>query len=111
MPTVVIVDDDADFRVVARELLASCGVTVLAEAADGSGARAACAAHAPDGVLLDVNLPDASGHELARALRARHPRLRILLTSTEPTAGGVDDVPFVPKLELALCDLGRYFSK
>jgi DNA-binding NarL/FixJ family response regulator len=109
--TVIIVDDDAGFRRAARDLLEGCGLTVVAEAVDVAGARVACAEHRPVGVLLDVNLPDASGHALARELRAAHPPLRILLTSTDPTIGGEAGVAeFVPKIDLASFDLAAYFG-
>ena len=108
---VVIVDDDAGFRRLARRLLESQGLTVVAEAADGEAAIAVCREHRPTGVLLDVNLPDTTGHVLARELRAELPALRILLTSTEVEAGGVDDVPFVPKLDLMGSDLPGYLGK
>jgi DNA-binding NarL/FixJ family response regulator len=108
--TVIIVDDDAGFRRVARELLEGSGITVVAEAADGRQAREVCRRHAPHGVLLDVNLPDTSGHALARELHREQPGLRILLTSTDASAGGVDGVTFLPKIELALNDLAAYFS-
>jgi CheY-like chemotaxis protein len=108
--TVIIVDDDADFRRVARELLEGCEITVVAEAADAQQAREACRRHAPSGVLLDINLPDASGRELERELRREQPALRILLTSSDASAGGLHDVRFVPKVELALNDLSTFFS-
>ncbi|HEY6891775.1 MAG TPA: response regulator [Solirubrobacter sp.] len=109
--TVIIVDDDAGFRRAARELLEGCGLTIVAEAGDAAEARAACAAHRPAGVLLDVNLPGTSGHALARELRAAHPPLRILLTSTDPTIGGEAGVAeFVPKIDLATFDLATYFA-
>ena len=108
--TVIIVDDDAGFRRVARELLESSGITVVAEAADGDSARAACRRHGPRGVLLDVSLPDTTGHVLAAELRDEQPALRILLTSTDSSAGGITGVPFLPKVELALNDLAAYFS-
>ena len=108
--TVIIVDDDADFRRVARELLEGHEITVVAEAADAQQAREACRRHAPSGVLLDVNLPDASGRELARELSRELPALRILLTSTDASAGGLHGIRFLPKVELALADLGTYFS-
>jgi DNA-binding NarL/FixJ family response regulator len=108
--TVIIVDDDAGFRSVARELLEGNGITVVAEAGDARQAREACRRNAPRGVLLDVNLPDTSGHELARELRREQPELRILLTSTDPAAG-LDEIAFLPKLELALNDLVPYFSR
>jgi CheY-like chemotaxis protein len=108
--TVIIVDDDAGFRRVARELLETSGILVVAEAADGAQAREACQRHGPSGVLLDINLPDTTGHILAGQLRDEQPGLRILLTSTDASAGGLDDVPFLPKVELALNDLAVYFS-
>jgi DNA-binding NarL/FixJ family response regulator len=107
---VIIVDDDAGFRRAARELLEGVGLTVVAEAADAAAAREACATQRPDGVLLDVGLPDASGHALARELRATFPALRILLTSTDETIGGEPGVAdFVPKIDLAVSDLAAYF--
>ena len=108
--TVIIIDDDAAFRRVARELLEGNGINVVAEAADAQEARDACRRHAPDGVLLDINLPDASGHELARELSREQPALRILLTSTDAAAGGRRDARFLPKVELALNDLTAFFS-
>jgi DNA-binding NarL/FixJ family response regulator len=108
--TVIIVDDDEGFRRAARELLEGCGLRVVAEAADGTKARAACAAKRPVGVLLDVTLPDISGHDLARELRAAFPALRILLTSSDDTIGGEAGVAdFVPKIDLAFSDLAAYF--
>ena len=108
--TVIIVDDDAGFRRAARELLEGMGLTVVGEAADGAAARAACATYRPAGVLLDVGLPDVSGHALARELSAAFPALRILLTSTDETIGGEAGVAeFVPKIDLAVSDLAAYF--
>ena len=111
MPTVLIVDDDAGFRRVARELLEECGLTVVAEAGDGASALAAAREHRPDGALLDVHLPDTTGHALARELHVEFPALRILLTSTDDALGGTEGVAgFLPKTELAVSDLGAYFT-
>lgn len=54
---------------------------VVAEAADGLGALAACADHAPDLILLDFALRDETGVDVARALLAQYPQLRLLLLS------------------------------
>ena len=65
---VLIVDDHPDFRAIARELLEEAGYVVAGEAGGVSGALAAVAAQAPDVVLLDVQLPDGNGFELASQL-------------------------------------------
>ena len=82
---VLIVDDDPRFRALARALLNAAGHTVVAEAADGTQALAALRRVRPDAALLDVQLPDTNGLELARELAANDNTLRILLTSTDPT--------------------------
>lgn len=100
MPSVLIVDDHAGFRATARRLLEAEGYTVVGEAADGAAAVAAVAALAPDVVLLDVALPDASGFDVARRLAAP-----VVLTSSRDWA---DDLVaasgargFVPKAQLS----------
>ncbi len=59
--TVVIVDDHADFRARATELLEAAGYEVVASCADGRSAIVAIGALHPDVVLLDVQLPDIDG--------------------------------------------------
>jgi two-component system nitrate/nitrite response regulator NarL len=108
---VLIVDDDPGFRRIARMLLEARGLVVAGEAADGEQARAACAERSPTALLLDVNLPDTNGPELASELIAAEPSLRILLTSTDPSVGPVDGVAaFVPKTELVAADLAQYLG-
>jgi DNA-binding NarL/FixJ family response regulator len=108
---VLIVDDDPGFRRIARTLLEARGLCVAGEAADGAQARAACAEQRPTALLLDVNLPDTNGPELARELIAVLPGLRILLTSTDPSVGPVDGIAdFLPKTELVGADLAHYLG-
>jgi DNA-binding NarL/FixJ family response regulator len=66
--TLLIVDDDARFRRLARQLLEGEGFTVVGEAADGAGALGAVEALSPQVVLLDLQLPDVSGLQVARAI-------------------------------------------
>jgi DNA-binding NarL/FixJ family response regulator len=68
--TVLIVDDHAPFRRAARELLAAEGYEVVGEAVDGVSALAEAVRLAPSIVLLDVQLPDVDGFEVARRLAA-----------------------------------------
>jgi two-component system, NarL family, nitrate/nitrite response regulator NarL len=68
--TVLIVDDHAPFRRAARELLTLEGYEVVGEAADGESGVAAAQRLDPAIVLLDVQLPDIDGFEVARRLQA-----------------------------------------
>jgi CheY-like chemotaxis protein len=74
MNRIVIVDDHPAFRAWARAVLAADGFRVAGEAADAASAVAEVRAVRPDVVLLDVQLPDGDGFEVAEALRAARPR-------------------------------------
>lgn len=63
--TVLIVDDHAPFRALARELLQGDGYDVVGEAADGRAGLVAAKSLQPDVVLLDVRLPDMDGFQVA----------------------------------------------
>jgi DNA-binding NarL/FixJ family response regulator len=102
-PTVLIVDDDADFRRLARQMLSNSGVEVINEAATVGSARVAAAELRPDAALVDVCLPDGNGIDLARELAGLDWAPRIVLTSTD--AGIVGDaadngIVFVAKADL-----------
>lgn len=68
-PTALVVDDHEGFRAFARLILESAGFTVT-EAATGTEAVSAAAATSPQLVLLDIQLPDTDGFEVARRLTA-----------------------------------------
>ena len=80
---VLIVDDHQPFRAVARELLENAGYIVAGEAADAAEALAAVAAHAPDAVLLDVQLPDRDGFAVAAELTAADGPAVVLISSRD----------------------------
>lgn len=80
--TVLIVDDHPSFRWMARALLESEGFTVVGEAADGASAVEQAHALRPDIVLLDVQLPDIDGFEVAARLTTNGLRPDIVLTSS-----------------------------
>jgi len=84
--TVLIVDDHPSFRAAARALVEGAGYEVVAEAADGAGALDAVARHAPGCVLLDVQLPDADGFEVAKEIAARDDPPAVVMTSSRAAA-------------------------
>lgn len=79
---VLVVDDHAGFRTCARELLEAEGFEVVGEAEDGASALARAAELHPELVLLDVQLPDLDGFEVAERLLAVTPDLDIVLVSS-----------------------------
>ncbi len=113
MPTtVLLVDDDPEFRALARRMLTAAGLSVIAEADTLAAARDAALDLRPDTALVDVGLPDGDGFTLARVLTELPWRPRVLLTSTDPDAATPTDLRrsgahgFVPKSELPDAPLG-----
>jgi DNA-binding NarL/FixJ family response regulator len=80
--TVLIVDDNEAFRQVARASLEADGVQVVGEAADGESAIAQAARLRPQLVLLDVQLPDIDGFEVAARLGEASDAPAVILTSS-----------------------------
>jgi DNA-binding NarL/FixJ family response regulator len=104
--SVVVIDDDASFRKLAREALSSLGMAVVGEAGScASGLERIAAVH-PQAVLVDVGLPDGDGIALAHRIAALPWRPRVVLTSVDPDAATADEVRrsgatgFAPKDEL-----------
>jgi DNA-binding NarL/FixJ family response regulator len=105
--TVLIVDDHPSFRASARRMLEADGYAVVGEAESGGAAVAAVQRLRPDLVLLDVQLPDIDGFEVARRLLDANGRIpQIVLTSSHDPADlgeaiGVSGARgFIPKGEL-----------
>jgi CheY-like chemotaxis protein len=82
MTTIIVVDDHPTFRATACALLEAEGFAVVGEAADGRSALDVIARLAPDVVLLDVQLPDLDGFEVAARLAAYDPAPIVVLTSS-----------------------------
>ncbi len=76
---VLLVDDDAGIRQVVARTLTSAGIDVVA-VPNGASARAALDAGGLAMVLLDVNLPDASGLELCVEIHEKHALPVVILT-------------------------------
>ena len=103
-PRVLLVDDQAAFRAVARRMLETAGFVVVGEAVDARTALQAAGELAPDVVLLDVRLPDCSGVDVARLIRRAVPPPVVVLTSTADYSHAVDGCGaqgFISKAQLS----------
>jgi DNA-binding NarL/FixJ family response regulator len=91
--SIVVVDDHPFMReVISRMLrLQEKRYDVVAEAADVGTAFEACERLQPDMLILDINLPDGSGIDAVRRLKAASPRTRILLCTAYVTDDRVLD--------------------
>jgi DNA-binding NarL/FixJ family response regulator len=112
---VLVVDDNAQFRAVLRDVVAAtAGMSCVGDAASGEAALEACAAHPPDLVIMDKRMPGIGGIEAARRMAARHPDVMVVLVSVErpraETLEGLDSAVFLEKRRLsprALAELWR----
>jgi DNA-binding NarL/FixJ family response regulator len=92
--SVLIVDDHPSFRATARLLLEVEGYDVIGEAPDGLSAIERANELRPDVLLLDVNLPDIDGFEVASRLTANGDSPAIVLCSSRD---GSDFGPLVER--------------
>lgn len=67
---ILLVDDEPDIRTIGQVSLRSVGRFAVTLAASGEEALAACAAHRPDLILLDVMMPELDGPSTLARLRA-----------------------------------------
>jgi CheY-like chemotaxis protein len=81
--SVLIVDDDPEFRKLAGRLLTAGGLTVIGEADSVAAALEAASRLEPSSVLVDVELPDGDGVALARELAALPWLPWVVLTSID----------------------------
>lgn len=70
---IMVVDDNADGANTLSLLLEQAGGHTTSTCYDGTGALALAPEEAPDVFILDIGLPDMTGYELARRLRAQPP--------------------------------------
>jgi DNA-binding NarL/FixJ family response regulator len=114
--TVLVVDDHAGFRARARLLLEAEGYEVVGEAADGATAVTEAQRLRPDVVLLDVQLPDLDGFEVAARLTANGSPPAVVLTSSRDWSDSAELIVrsgargFVPKDQLSGETVGELLS-
>lgn len=91
-PIALLAEDDPDVRTTLAQGLGHCGFTVLV-ATDGHEALTLADTDAGPIHLLvtDVDLPGLTGGELARALGAARPEMRVLFVSGRPAPRDLGD--------------------
>ena len=83
MPGVLVVDDESDMRLLVEAVIerANEGLTVVGLASTGAEAIARWRETEPDVILLDQQMPDMTGLEVAEQILAEQPDQRIILFS------------------------------
>jgi two-component system response regulator EvgA len=115
MRTVLIVDDHASFRAIARAALSE-RFRVVGEATDGGEAVARARELRPDIVLVDVGLPGLDGFGVAVALAALDDPPLVVLTSSrdrrdlEPVLRETPAHGFIAKERLSDRSLGELLA-
>jgi CheY-like chemotaxis protein len=102
--TILLVEDEAALRILAKKILSQKGYRVF-DAADGAIALRVAAAHVGeiDLVLTDVAMPNLGGRGLVEELRELSPSIRILFMSGYPKEevfpgkGTGDRIPYLQK--------------
>jgi DNA-binding NarL/FixJ family response regulator len=113
--TVLIVDDHADFRRTVRALLEADGFEIVGEAVDGRSAIAEAKRLRPRLVLLDIQLPDLDGFEVAARLKEASDPPAVVLTSSRSASAyrrrlAQSALGFVAKSELSGEALAEFFG-
>jgi len=87
---VLLADDHAVVRQGIRRFLEEAGdIEVVAEAGDGREALEKVREHRPDVAVLDIRMPEVTGVEATRRIKARFPEVRVLILTA------YDDDPYI----------------
>ncbi len=86
---VVLADDHQVVRHGIKQFLTAAGIEVMAEAEDGAQALQLIEHHQPDVAVLDIHMPEYSGIEVARRVRAKGLPVGLLILTA------YDDDPYI----------------
>ena len=75
---ILLVDDEVDFRELTKARLEANGYDVVA-ISDGKTALEHIAKDKPDGVLLDIMMPEIDGLTVLKDIRSKYPKLPVFL--------------------------------
>ena len=82
MKKVIVIEDQTILRDLICQLVEGySSMEVIAQSGDGSEGYDLCLEHQPDLVILDIMLPNLSGSEVLRRLKAKNPKINILIFS------------------------------
>jgi two-component system nitrogen regulation response regulator GlnG len=84
MPTLLVIDDEPSVRYSFRRVFEEDGVAVLTASTAAEGLRL-LREHAPDVVLLDLQLPDRSGLDVFHDIQASDPRRPVVFITAHGT--------------------------
>jgi two-component system, NarL family, invasion response regulator UvrY len=116
--TVMVVDDQAPFRMAARAVIRrSEGFSLAGEAENGVKAIELASEIHPDVVLMDINMPEMGGVEATRGIMAELPETFVILCSTydisdlPPDAAASGARAYVHKEQLGAKTLRRLWDQ
>jgi DNA-binding NarL/FixJ family response regulator len=116
--SVLVVDDQAPFRMAARAVLRRLeGFEFAGEASSGVEAIELVDRLHPALVLMDINMPEMNGIEATRQIMAAHPDVVVILCSTydaadlPPAASASGAAAYVNKERLAADTLRRLWEE
>lgn len=79
---VLIAEDSVHMRMILKDILIRAGYEVAGEAENGKEAVKLYDELHPDVVTLDISMPEMDGIEALKAIKAAHPKAKIVMVST-----------------------------
>ena len=112
---ILLVDDSKTMRNIQHKALNGLGYSDIIEAEDGQQALDQVAAHSPELILLDWNMPVMNGMEFLKAFRAENKTTPVIMVTTEAEKSRVIEAikagvsnymvkPFTPEILKARID-------